>query len=327
VCPYGHGCPAGGCTGTGWQEWLKWHNVYRCMHNVPPVVWDMDVYQDCYNTFKDQSEMKHSDSYGVQPPAGPAGENLFKASYQANPQEAVASWYSEIKDCGPFPGCTTGASGTVGHFTSMIWNGVKEIGCSSGQNGLLACRYKASDTLSCATPNMAGASEQNVFGQIKDEATCVKEYDECLNAPPTSAITDVPAGSPPTMAAGHEKWADLSAEQQDAAQALGYDAKTWDKNTPVASNKKGWKELTPAEMQAAQVLGFDQITWDETDGGSKPMPHFMGFTISEEILAVAGGVLGLIGAGIGLKMKMNHATTLGMPMHDEDLLSDEEAYE
>ena len=27
------------------------------------------------------------------------------------------------------------------------------------------------------------------------------------------------------------------------------------------------------------------------------------------------------------KMKMNHATTLGMPMHDEDLLSDEEAYE
>ena len=29
------------------------------------------------------------------------------------------------------------------------------------------------------------------------------------------------------MAAGHEKWADLSAEQQDAAQALGYDAKTW----------------------------------------------------------------------------------------------------
>ena len=52
----------------------------------------MDVYQDCYNTFKDQSEMKHSDSYGVQPPAGPAGENLFKASYQANPQEAVASW-------------------------------------------------------------------------------------------------------------------------------------------------------------------------------------------------------------------------------------------
>ena len=92
VCPYGHGCPAGGCTGTGWQEWLKWHNVYRCMHNVPPIVWDMDVYQDCYNTFKDQSEMKHSDSYGVQPPAGPAGENLFKASYQANPQEAVASW-------------------------------------------------------------------------------------------------------------------------------------------------------------------------------------------------------------------------------------------
>ena len=59
---------------------MRIHGV-RCMHDVPPVVWDADVYNDCYATFKDQAAMEHSDCYGVKAPAGPAGENLFKASY------------------------------------------------------------------------------------------------------------------------------------------------------------------------------------------------------------------------------------------------------
>merc|ERR1719420_936673 len=67
-CPADGGCPGGSCSGEKWSEWVAAHNVYRCMHDLPPVVWDMDVYQDCYDTFKDQSEMVHSDCYGVKPP-------------------------------------------------------------------------------------------------------------------------------------------------------------------------------------------------------------------------------------------------------------------
>jgi hypothetical protein len=180
-CPADGGCPGGGCSGDQWENWVAAHNVYRCMHDIPPVVWDMDVYQDCYDTFKDQSAMEHSHCYDVPAPAGPAGENLFKASYDATPIEATAAWYSEIAECGPFPGCVSGASGTTGHFTAMSWNGDKEIGCAFAQGGLIACRYKAQDFASCETPNYGGDASypQNIFPKVKDFSECVDAVKAC----------------------------------------------------------------------------------------------------------------------------------------------------
>ena len=159
---------------------MRIHGV-RCMHDVPPVVWDADVYNDCYATFKDQAAMEHSDCYGVKAPAGPAGENLFKASYKGTPLEAVSAWYSEVADCGPFPGCSEGATGTVGHFTALVWNGDKQIGCAYGQDGLVACRYKAQDFASCETPNYGGKESypQNIFPKVKDFSTCVEAVKAC----------------------------------------------------------------------------------------------------------------------------------------------------
>jgi hypothetical protein len=139
----------------------------------------MDVYDDCYSTFKDQSQMQHSASYDVKPPAGPAGENLFWASYVATPLEACAGWYSEFAECGPFPGCKDGASGTTGHFTSMSWKGVKEIGCAYGKDGLIACRYKAGDTLGSDTPNMAGGYKDNVLEKKHTYSECLAAVSKC----------------------------------------------------------------------------------------------------------------------------------------------------
>merc|ERR1719460_1976987 len=178
-CPKDGGCPGGGCSGTGWEEWVAAHNIYRCMHDLPAVSWGQAVYEDCYATFKDQSEMAHSHSYDVKPPAGPAGENLFWASYVATPQEACAGWYSEFAECGPFPGCKDGASGTTGHFTSMSWKGVKEIGCAYGKDGLIACRYKAGDELSADTPNMAGGYKDNVLAKKNKYSDCVATVAKC----------------------------------------------------------------------------------------------------------------------------------------------------
>jgi len=45
-----------------------------------------------------------------------------------------------------------------GHFTALVWTGVKEIGCgcvhATNDTWMFICRYKAGDTLSYETPNM-----------------------------------------------------------------------------------------------------------------------------------------------------------------------------
>ena len=55
------------------------HNIYRCMHDVKPLMWSEAVYQDALRTFRDQSTPSHSDSFSLLAPAGPAGENLYKS--------------------------------------------------------------------------------------------------------------------------------------------------------------------------------------------------------------------------------------------------------
>jgi len=103
--------------------------------------------------------MKHSDSYGDQI-GGPAGENLYWSSNKAIPTPSVDAWYSEIEFCGAFPGCKDGSSGTTGHFTPIVWAGVKYIACtrSNANTGLIACRYGGGPgtSMSCDTPNMGG---------------------------------------------------------------------------------------------------------------------------------------------------------------------------
>lgn len=165
-----------------WQEWLDAHNVRRCMHDVPAVVWSTAMYEHVHKTFKNQQQMKHSPSYQVPPPAGPAGENLAWASYVLSPEQSTGMWYDEIKDCGPFPGCSDGATGVVGHFTALIWDGVREIGCHSNKHRLVACQYRAGDRLGSDTPNMMGHYRGNVFSNVKSRSQCEKILKKCKEA-------------------------------------------------------------------------------------------------------------------------------------------------
>lgn len=67
------------------------------------------------------------------------------------------AWYSEISNWAWNPGDGTGNSGTTGHFTAMIWKGVKNLGCGFyASTKIWVCRYKAGDTLDDNTPNMGG---------------------------------------------------------------------------------------------------------------------------------------------------------------------------
>jgi len=89
--------------------------------------------------------MQHSDSYSISvDKGGPAGENLYWASWKANPTEVVEAWYSEINECNALPGCTYSTKGgMVGHFTAVVWKGASRLACtrSDVEPGLLACRY------------------------------------------------------------------------------------------------------------------------------------------------------------------------------------------
>jgi len=183
TCPKDFGCPSGDCTAGGehWQQWVAAINIYRCMHDVPPVVWSPEVYADAASTFAYQQDLAHSDCFHVPAPAGPAAENLFKpASYLPTPLEAVSAWYSEIADCGPFPGCRAGASGPVAHFTALVWDGAQEIGCLVNDANIAVCRYKGHNFASCATPNSAGAAAvQNVFKRRSTYRQCVLAVHAC----------------------------------------------------------------------------------------------------------------------------------------------------
>jgi hypothetical protein len=146
------------------------------MHGVPPVTWSKAVAASAQE-WANKGVFKHSSSYKIAPPAGPAGENL--AMGHRSIEAADAAWYSEVKNCGPFPGCKSGSNGITGHFTAMIWKGVKEIGCGIYINKskrpwkrLYVCRYKAGDTLSRDTPNMGGGYKANVPRPIKSESQC-----------------------------------------------------------------------------------------------------------------------------------------------------------
>ena len=62
-------------------------------------------------------------------------------------------------------------------------------------------------------------------------------------------------------------------DQQKAATALGYAAKSWDnlsgQETQPSSGSKYWAELTAKEQEAATVLGYTGKSWDNESGQEK----------------------------------------------------------
>lgn len=170
-------------TATEQQGFVDAHNKYRCMHGAPAVTWSSDMADSASEYIDPLTELEHSDSYSIAPPAGPAGENLAMGYAALTPEEAVKMWYEESEDCvggakNFNDGCNPGANGAItGHFTAMIWTGVKQIGCAfsaSTSPTLVICRYKSGDTLDDDTPNM-GTSDNyvpHVLAKTKTEDEC-----------------------------------------------------------------------------------------------------------------------------------------------------------
>ena len=119
-------------------EWIQRHNLYRSFHGAPPVTWNIPAASAAQLYVYAIDTMKHSDSYNLSPPSGPAGENL--AQGYLTPTDVVDAWYKEVSCC-KWPGCETGSCQTL-HFTAMIWKATTQIGCGYNPRTQIAiCRY------------------------------------------------------------------------------------------------------------------------------------------------------------------------------------------
>uniref|UniRef100_A0A7S1FGJ6 SCP domain-containing protein n=1 Tax=Noctiluca scintillans TaxID=2966 RepID=A0A7S1FGJ6_NOCSC len=193
-CPANGGCASGTCNASDWSDWVAAHNVFRCMHDVPPLSWSDPMGENAVTTFQDFTTMEHSDCYSLRPPLGPSAENLFRGGSTNVPMDAVAAWYEELSDCGPFPGCDAGhvEGKPIGHFTVMVWQGASEIGCFTNTHGILGCRYKGPDYITCRTPNYGEQVdfEHNVFPRVKTYEECRQAVETCgFAVPPVSSGT------------------------------------------------------------------------------------------------------------------------------------------
>jgi uncharacterized protein YkwD len=117
------------------QEILFLHNKIRTQHQAANLIWDNALahYAEQYAA---KCEFKHSGS--------PYGENLAAGypSIRAN----IDAWYQERKY---YSYTHPGFSVKTGHFTQLIWQASKKLGCGfaacNGKNGTpgnyLVCEY------------------------------------------------------------------------------------------------------------------------------------------------------------------------------------------
>ena len=61
----------------------------------------------------------------------------------------------------------------------------------------------------------------------------------------------------------NKTWLQLTEEEKNAAQTLGWDKEEWDNGEKPDSCDLWWSELTTAEQYAATLLGWDKEEWDE----------------------------------------------------------------
>jgi hypothetical protein len=157
------------------NEFLRVTNKYRCEHGAPPLTWSDALADNTNREFGSHSGgmPAHARSYNIPVgEGGPAGENIAWASNGQTPERAVDAWYNEVNNCGTMPGCKTGKTGVVGHFTAMIWKSATVMGCTFTADGNSAvCRYGtpqsrySNDCSAPTAPNMGnpGCYEKNVL--------------------------------------------------------------------------------------------------------------------------------------------------------------------
>jgi pathogenesis-related protein 1 len=111
-------------TGVLAREMLAAHNEVRMRVEVPPLRWSDRLAaraQEWASHLLQERQFYHR-------PHPIFGENLFEISgARASPGEVVGDWASEARD---FSYRANTCRGMCGHYTQLVWNKTREVGCA-----------------------------------------------------------------------------------------------------------------------------------------------------------------------------------------------------
>jgi pathogenesis-related protein 1 len=126
----------------GQQQYLIFHNLKRCWHNVGKVTWAADLEE------KAKARLATCDlALGLD-----HGESLGTGTSIIN---ALDQWY--LSGMISFPYGYDAIPPTMKRFSQMVWKGTTEIGCASAQCGGVTqylCRYREAEVDGKAAANV-----------------------------------------------------------------------------------------------------------------------------------------------------------------------------
>ncbi len=129
------------------QRLLVAHNAERARLGLKPLVWSAKLAEHA-KSWSQSLAVSDMMEHSVAAAEGGEGENLgFGSKGDYTPEEMVGFFIDEGKQFkrGVFPDVsTTGRWEDVGHYTQLIWQSTREVGCaitSNPRRDVLVCRY------------------------------------------------------------------------------------------------------------------------------------------------------------------------------------------
>ncbi len=122
------------------REIVDAHNIVRSRVGTAPLIWSdklAGVAQEWANRLMANGQFAHSHNPNY-------GENLYEISgAAATPNQMVKAFADEVSDY-DYLSNTCRGRGVCGHYTQVVWNDTKEVGCAVARGGrreVWVCEY------------------------------------------------------------------------------------------------------------------------------------------------------------------------------------------
>jgi len=174
------------------------HNVYRCMHGVPPLQYSGNLANDAQIWATHQRDnMAHGGLIGMGNGASRGqrlGQNLYISwsSGGVNADQCTQQWYNEIRYTPGGRGAQSGFNSQTGHYTQVVWKGTQFVGCGRwcGRSQGMNCCQVVCDYWPAG--NMMGAFAANVLPTTRSYAACARAVAMEMLAVNSSIPEDMP---------------------------------------------------------------------------------------------------------------------------------------
>jgi pathogenesis-related protein 1 len=120
------------------HEIIDAHNIVRSRVGTAPLTWSdrlAGVAQEWANHLMANGQFAHSHNPNY-------GENLYEISgAAATPNQVIKAFADEVSD---YDYRSNSCRGVCGHYTQVVWNNTKEVGCAVARDGrreVWVCEY------------------------------------------------------------------------------------------------------------------------------------------------------------------------------------------